>query len=364
MSSKEISQKFLAKNPPEASTIKFESASGDCAELTESGEPAIIVTVSEPDGEPECQRVDEQRGQRETSSCSDGDNGVDSKKLVESPSSGAVDTRGNGYYRLLETLDRYILTPAIGPKQAKVCWVSTNTEHSRFVERFGPMFEDYRGHVVMKRDSHRRGVIDKKKETLSLLDPLHEKPLFTVKTSIRRRGPPKKIPFYRHSFQTCMGVLLLSKLVFLGVLVKADDDNESLPQLLILLCTSIVVLGLLRFTQPYIRRLDLALALLAEVADITVFTLAIVLLTSTGEEQSVRRNIGISMIVLEGGTMVLIFIEKASMLCGHFSSVRNTVRSYLQKKKDKSINEAVDEESKTVEDNEYEELDAEAKRAT
>ena len=71
---------------------------------------------------------------------------------------------------------------------------------------------------------------DTRDEKLSLLDPVHEKPLFTV-PSVRRKGPPIQVPLYRHNFQTCMGVLLLTKLVFLGVLVKSEDDNESLAQL-------------------------------------------------------------------------------------------------------------------------------------
>ena len=118
-----------------------------------------------------------------------------------------------------------------------------------------------------------------------------------------------------------------------------------------------MVFALLRFTQPYIRRLDLALSLLAEIADIIVFTLAIILLTSTGEEQSVRRNIGISMIVLEAGALALLFIEKASVMWEHLSSLWAMFRFYVLEKEDKTIGGTDGEQPKAASINDYKELD-------
>ena len=131
--------------------MKDGSPSADGNRITESDKTAVVVSIPEPDEKSADQDLSRQNSQGNASSGSEGDNAANSKELVRVPSSAAVRGGPKSHSGLWATLDKYVVTPVIGPKQAEVCWVSTHTDRTRFVERFGPMFEDYRGHMVVKR---------------------------------------------------------------------------------------------------------------------------------------------------------------------------------------------------------------------
>ncbi|CAD7704222.1 unnamed protein product [Ostreobium quekettii] len=228
---------------------------------------------------------------------------------------------------------KYLVKPTLGPKLEKVTWVSTHSSHARFVERFGPMFEDYRGHVVVHRSDLSTGNSKnvRQADPKSVLNPLPQKPLFMF-PSVRRKGPAATVPFYKHYIQTAMGALLLAKLVFFAVLLHGEDEKDNLPQLIVLVVTSTVFFFLIRSTQPFVRRLDMAVALLAEFADIIVFTLAIVLFSATMQTDNRRKNIGITMICFEALAFFALFVEKMFIVVEHVGPGLARARQYIAQK--------------------------------
>eukprot|EP00803_Ostreobium_quekettii_P008464 evm.model.scf_868EXC.6 EVM.evm.TU.scf_868EXC.6 scf_868EXC:53740-57683(-) len=68
-----------------------------------------------------------------------------------------------------------------------------------------------------------------------------------------------------------MGVLLLMEQTFMAVIVNGQDEDDKIGPLVVLLFTSLLFACMIRRTLPFIRRADMAVVLLAKIADIVVY---------------------------------------------------------------------------------------------
>lgn len=100
------------------------------------------------------------------------------------------------------------------------------------------------------------------------------------------------------------------KLIAFAIIIGAEDNDESLSQLILLLLISSSFITFFRVSRPYLTRHELALALLAEGADIVTFILGVCLILGPSTNKSFRRNLGLGMLWIEGIAFGLLLFEK------------------------------------------------------
>lgn len=100
------------------------------------------------------------------------------------------------------------------------------------------------------------------------------------------------------------------KLIIFAIIIGAEDNDESLSQLVILLILSSGFVVFFRVSRPYLTRYELALAILAEVADIVTFILGVCLILGPELDRGYRRNLGLGMLWIEGIAFGLILLER------------------------------------------------------
>lgn len=97
------------------------------------------------------------------------------------------------------------------------------------------------------------------------------------------------------------------KLIIFAVVIGAEENDESSSQLVFLLLVATGFTLFLRVSRPYMVRIELALAMLAETADIVTFILGLSLIIGPVSNPSFRKSVGLGMLWTEGiafGVMV------------------------------------------------------------
>lgn len=156
-----------------------------------------------------------------------------------------------------------------------------------------------------------------------------ESPLLTFRPLCGRRRR-----LQRFHIQSFFRVLDLLKLLVMGCLVGSIDntrDNEG--QVIALLVISCLMLALLRVTRPFLNRVDMAVGMLSEAADIFVFTLLLVVLWgSPGSDERLFDQLGVAMMVVQCVTLAVMVLRYAVSTM----SVSITCTSYIRNQRQKN----------------------------
>ncbi|CAD7694728.1 unnamed protein product, partial [Ostreobium quekettii] len=143
------------------------------------------------------------------------------------------------------------------------------------------------------------------------LIPIKGRPLFMIPQFKRLHTSKPGGPYvlYRYQLQILTRPLDYMKIVLLGCLVGGVDSDNSMAQVIALFCISLLALLLTRLSRPFPSRLDMAVTLLAEAADVVTFALGIVLLAGPNEDRDFRLRIGTAMLCVEGVALLTTLVE-------------------------------------------------------
>ncbi|CAD7696691.1 unnamed protein product [Ostreobium quekettii] len=191
--------------------------------------------------------------------------------------------------------EEYVMDPIFGRKEDEATWVSNPDVDPHFVDRYGPMFEDYRG-------------------TMYTSDLPATNNGTSAKRLLFRSMTPQN--FREGRIRLATGVLSLMKTAFIGVYVHGEEDHDSLAQVVVLLLASTSFFVFLRVTRPNLVRKDLAVALVAEFADMASFTLTLILFIPAMDTKWRRDAIGVCMAVIQGVAFLVSFFEKFGLISG------------------------------------------------
>eukprot|EP00210_Caulerpa_lentillifera_P009355 g8919.t1 len=206
---------------------------------------------------------------------------------IEPPSALPSNTRSPELY--LTALDR-LVKPFVGPPIDKTKWETVN-HNDRFLERFGALFEDFRG-------------------------PDHQ----TNSPSLPVSG--SKWSFYRQAYTGRLIPLATAltdsfKLILLALVCTAELHEMEIGQLVFALCLCFGFFVFLRLLRPFRSRARLAVALLIEFVDCVTFILAIVAVSADENDQKLKEKCGFFMLCSQGVVYLLMMMEKISVACLH-----------------------------------------------
>lgn len=220
---------------------------------------------------------------------------------------------------LANLTDMTLLTLLLGEHQEEAEWVTTKTQGSKFSARFGFLFEEHRGPAVGLRDASLEidpftGRVDRGE-----LVYLRERPLIVIPAFGKKDSPfytPKK-RIYRYHIQMLTKVLDISKTILVGCIVAGvgnTDDNAS--SIVALIALSLILILLLRIAKPFPSRWDMFLLLLAELADLIVYTCALFLVLGPDTSEDTEQNIGMALLLSEAFALLGTIIEYSLISVG------------------------------------------------
>eukprot|EP00210_Caulerpa_lentillifera_P005726 g5474.t1 len=213
-------------------------------------------------------------------------------------------------YEILSNMN--LLTLLFGEHQNEADWTSTRQQGSKFVARFGPLFEDHRGPAIGRRDATLdidpvTGKVDR-----GTLVVIRERPLFTI-PAIGRQGYLFYIPktkIHRFHLQILAKLLDISKTILVGCIVAGVGNSEdNVGSVIALIALSLTLLFLFRLAKPFPSRMDMLLLILTEFADLIVYTCALFLLLGPDVDQDTQDNIAFALILSEGFSLIAMVIE-------------------------------------------------------
>lgn len=165
--------------------------------------------------------------------------------------------------------------------------------------------------------------------------PLRVRPLLSVRpwrlpwTRIQVPG----LSLYRHHIQIWTRFLQLMKIVFLGALVAGvGSGRDSLAQIVILFFAALGLMITLRLARPYPSRMEMAISLTEEAADVIFVAMALLLLVGPQENESFRDHIGIGMITVECCSFLAITSDRLILSLNGFSLMRQRRRNRKETK--------------------------------
>lgn len=234
---------------------------------------------------------------------------VNSQGEEEAESENEAFTCGE-VYQLLSNMNW--LTLLFGEHQSEADWTATRQQGSKFVARYGPLFEEHRGPAIGRRGATLEidpitGKVDRGE-----LVGIKERPLISI-PAIGKEGslfylPKKKI--YRFHLQILAKMLDISKTILVGCIVAGvGNSDDNIGSIVALIGLSFTLLFLFRLAKPFPSRLDMLLLILTELADLIVYTCALFLLIGPDADQETYDNVAVALIFSEGFALVAMIIE-------------------------------------------------------
>eukprot|EP00210_Caulerpa_lentillifera_P004930 g4704.t1 len=220
--------------------------------------------------------------------------------------------------------DWTVLNKILGHPQPSGTWVGNTLHGSQFLSTYGYIFEEYRGPRVIREEETYSVDEHTGRVNRGFLVTVQEPPLVTLCSSHRQ---PYRIQ--RFHFQLFFRVFDLLKLVLMGFLVGSIENtanNEG--QVITLLVISCLMITLMRITKPFLTRLDMAVGMLCEAADVFVLTLLLIILsTNPRTDRSRFEQIGVAMMVVQCVALAVMVLRHAvstmsvSITCAYY--IRN-----------------------------------------
>ncbi|KAL0042483.1 hypothetical protein WJX79_001296 [Trebouxia sp. C0005] len=211
--------------------------------------------------------------------------------LLENPDE-PMHYKGNKLVRFLGEL-------FIGPLRPEGRWAVLKSPDSRFLRKYGALFEDNRGPpMVLVGATYATdpvtGWVNRGK-----LEPHLGRPL----VSIRGRGL-----MYRYQLQGYAKLIGVLKVVVYALLLNGISSSTSIAQVIALMVLSMTHLLFLRFIEPLCERGELAVQLVAEICDVGVFVCGLVLILGDSSNDKFRLTLGLVMLGLKGVGFLCAFI--------------------------------------------------------
>lgn len=187
----------------------------------------------------------------------------------------------------------------IGPLRPEGKWAVLKSPDSRFLRKYGALFEDNRGPpMVLVGATYATdpvtGWVNRGK-----LEPHLGRPL----VSIRGRGL-----MYRYQLQAYAKLIGVLKVIVYALLLNGISSSTSIAQVIALMVLSMTHLLFLRFIEPLCERGELAVQLVAEICDVGVFVCGLVLILGDSSNDKFRLTLGLVMLGLKGVGFLCAFI--------------------------------------------------------
>ncbi|DBA93931.1 TPA: hypothetical protein ACH3X3_013969 [Trebouxia sp. C0006] len=187
----------------------------------------------------------------------------------------------------------------IGPLRPEGKWAVLKSPDSRFLRKYGALFEDNRGPpMILVGATYATdpvtGWVNRGK-----LEPHLGRPL----VSIRGRGL-----MYRYQLQGYAKLIGVLKVVVYALLLNGISSSTSIAQVIALMVLSMTHLLFLRFIQPLCERGELAVQLVAEICDVGVFVCGLVLILGDSSNDTFRLTLGLIMLGLKGVGFLCAFV--------------------------------------------------------
>ena len=212
-----------------------------------------------------------------------------------------------------------LLTLLLGNRQEEAKWVTTTTEGSKFHQRYGLLFEEYRGPATGRRDATLEidpatGWVDRGK-----LVALEERPLWTLPLpkleNNRLRLRSTKV--CRHHLQLMSKLLDVIKLILVGCIIAGVGNTvDNIASIIALIALSLTLTLLLRISNPFLSRFNMSMLLMSEVADLIVYACALVLILGPENDEDTDRGIGTVMLLSEALVLLVQMMEYAALGIG------------------------------------------------
>eukprot|EP00210_Caulerpa_lentillifera_P009363 g8926.t1 len=217
--------------------------------------------------------------------------------------------------------DWTVLSRVLGHPQPTSNWVGKTTSNgTNFLAAYGYIFEEYRGPRVIREEATY--------SVNSHTGSVNRGFLVTVMESPLRSGYGRQNQFQRFHVQVFFRLIDLVKLVLMGCLVGSinnTDDNEG--QVITLLMASFLMITLMRYTRPFLNRVDMALSMFNEAADIFVFTMLLIIISSSPKSDRRRfEQMGVAMVVIQCIALAVMVLRYAVSTM----SVSITCTSYIR----------------------------------
>eukprot|EP00210_Caulerpa_lentillifera_P008309 g7929.t1 len=221
------------------------------------------------------------------------------------------------FYRLLSSMNW--MTLLFGEQQSEAEWSSTRQQGSKFVARFGPLFEEHRGPAIGRKDATLQidpitGRVDR-----GTLVVIQERPLLCT-PSLGKRGSYCFIPrtkIYRYHLQILAKLVDMSKTILVGCIVAGvGNSNDNLWSIVALVFLSFTLLFLFRLAKPFPSRVDMLVLLITELADLIVYLFAVFLLIGPDVGKDTYDKISVTLIVSESFSMISMMFEYALFSIG------------------------------------------------
>ena len=215
--------------------------------------------------------------------------------------------------------DMSLLTLFLGKRQQEAEWVTTTTEGSKFHQRYGLLFEEYRGPAIGRRDATldvdpATGRVDRGK-----LVVLSERPLWTVPVpkfeNNRLRLGSSRV--YRYHLQLMSKLLDMITIILVGCIVAGvGNTDDNISSIVTLIALSLILLLLLRTANPFMSRFNMLVLLLSHTADLIVYTCALFLIVGPDTDEDTNQVIGLVMLLSEALVLLVQMLEYATLGLG------------------------------------------------
>ena len=224
------------------------------------------------------------------------------------------------FREILELLSNMtLLTLLLGDHQEEADWVTTKTQGSKFHARYGFLFEEHRGPAIGRRDvtlevNATTGRVNRGELVILRERPLLIVPYLTVENK-RLRVRSKKV--YRYHLQLTTKLLDIMKTILVGCIVAGvGDTDDNISSIVALIALSLILILLLRIAKPFPSRLDMLMLLLAEVADLIVYTCALFLIIGPDTDEDTDQEIGMALLLSEAFALLALIMEYTILSLG------------------------------------------------
>eukprot|EP00210_Caulerpa_lentillifera_P002770 g2647.t1 len=239
-----------------------------------------------------------------------------------------------------EAVDASFYSFIFGHPQLKGVWKSTPTRNPSFIQQYGYMFEDFRGHPVLYREPTykvKTNGLDRGK-----FIPLKVPPVINVKSwriPMTDYWTPS-MQVYPYQVQLLTRLLRLLKIIVLGCIIAGvGSGRDSLIQIIVLFILCLFLFLTLRIAQPYRNRYRMALALSEDVSDVTFLTLAMLLILGPHENKTFRTRLGIGMLLCQLTSFLAIVLDRLVVALIGFGSAWKRARARRPTKVEKVFRE-------------------------
>jgi len=220
-------------------------------------------------------------------------------------------------YQLLSRMNW--MTRLFGEHLNDAEWSATRKQGSKFVARYGPLFEEHRGPAIGRRDATLEvdpitGRVDR-----GTLVVIRERPLVAIPSIGRPHSLfyLPRIKIYRFHLQSVAKLLEISKTILVGCIVAGvGNSRDNVGSIVALAILSLTLLLLFRIGKPFPSRVDMFVLLITELADLIVYLCALYLLLGPDADQETYDNISVALIISQGFGLVSMVSEYALISLG------------------------------------------------